>query len=84
LIFILGKRKKLDGASDNEVVVEVPCRLPNDAASVHFAANVAKTLPQSSSSSVPLTKFVDMYHSLVPRHYRGLGWSINDLAESDP
>jgi hypothetical protein len=34
---------------------------------------VAKTSPQSSSYSVPVTKFVDMYHNLVPRCYRGLG-----------
>jgi hypothetical protein len=67
-----------------ESVVEVPCRLPSDAASVHFAAVWAQTMVQSSSCSVPLTKFVGMYHNLVPRCYRGLGWSDYDLAESDP
>jgi hypothetical protein len=66
-----------------EVVVEVPCRLPSDAASVHFAAVMAQTLLQSSSCSVPLAKF-DIYHNLVPRCYRGFGWSIYDLAASDP
>jgi hypothetical protein len=52
-----------------EAVVEVPCRLPSDAASVHFAAVVAQTSLQSSSCSVPLTKFVDMLRDsnlLVP------------------
>jgi hypothetical protein len=36
------------------------------------------------SCSVPLIKFIDMYHNLVPRCYRGLGWSVYDLTEPDP
>jgi hypothetical protein len=64
-----------------EAAVEVHCRLPSDVASVHFAAVVAQTSPQSSSCSVPLTKFVDMYNNLFPRCYRGLGWSVYDLAD---
>jgi hypothetical protein len=40
--------------------------------------------PQSSSCSVPLTEFVDIYHNLVPRCYRGLRWSVYDLAKSHP
>jgi hypothetical protein len=34
----LGKRKNSDGASNNLEIVEAPCSLPSDAASVHFAA----------------------------------------------
>jgi hypothetical protein len=64
-----------------EAVVEVPCRLQSDAVSVHFAVVMAQTLPQSSSFSVPLKKFVDMYYNLVTRSYRGFGWSAYDSAE---
>jgi hypothetical protein len=67
-----------------EAVVENPCRLPSVAVSVHFAAVVAQTSPQSFSCSVPLAKFVDVYHNLAANFYRGLGWSVYDLAESDP
>jgi hypothetical protein len=45
---------------------------------------VTLTSLQSSSCSVPLTKLVAMYHNLVPRCCRGLGWSVYDLAEPDP
>jgi hypothetical protein len=41
-----------------EAIVEVPCRLTSDAASVHFAAVVKQISLQSSSCSVPLSKFV--------------------------
>jgi hypothetical protein len=44
---------------------------------------VAEISPQSFSWSVPLMKFVGIYHNLVLRYCRGLGWSVYDLAESD-
>jgi hypothetical protein len=79
----LEKRNKSGGASDSilkkldplEAAVEVPFRFPSDAASVHFAAAVGQTSPQSSCS-VPLTKFIDIYYKLVPRCYKSLEWPV--------
>jgi hypothetical protein len=85
LIFGCRQWKPLkEGLDPLEAVVEVPWKLPSDAASVHFPAVMALTSPQSYSCSVPMAKFCDMYHNLVWRCYRGLGWSVYDPAESDP
>jgi hypothetical protein len=61
-----------------EAVVEVPCRLPSYATYVHCAEVVAQISPQYSWS-VPLTKFLYMYHNLIQRWSVMRSYSIRSL-----
>jgi hypothetical protein len=91
LIFIFGKQKKSAVVIDNLwkkvwILLKLLLKFPADFQEMLLLFILQQSWhnpPQSFSRSVPLTTFVDIYYNFVPRCYRGLGWSVYDLAESD-